>query len=67
MLADFNIYGGVEKAAAAIDASGATPSYEVKVSLVKFDAYPFLRDAANFQSLEGKAQFPCRTAARGVA
>jgi AsmA protein len=53
-LADFNVYGGAGKAAVAIDASSATPTYEVKISLVKFDAYPFLRATANFQSIEGK-------------
>jgi AsmA protein len=53
-VADFNLYGGAGKATIAIDASGKTPAQGAKVSLVNFDAYPFLRDVANFQSIEGK-------------
>lgn len=66
-LADFKLYGGAGAAAAAIDASGKTPTHEVKVSLVKFEAYPFLRDAANFQSIEGKGTITLDLTATGAS
>jgi AsmA protein len=66
-LADFNLYGGAGKAAVAIDASGKIPAQSVKVSLVKFDAYPFLRDAANFQSIEGKGTITLDLSATGAS
>jgi len=66
-LADFNLYGGTGKAAVGIDASGKTPAHRVKVSLVEFDAYPFLRDAANFQSIEGKGTIALDLNATGAS
>jgi AsmA protein len=66
-LADFNLYGGAAKAALAIDASGKTPAHRVKVSFVEFDAYPFLRDAANFQSIEGKGTIALDLNATGAS
>jgi AsmA protein len=66
-LADFNLYGGAGKAAVAIDASGKTPAQSVKVSFVEFDAYPFLRDAANFQSIEGKGTIALDLSATGAS
>ena len=53
-LSKFNLYGGAGDAAVAVDASGKTPAQRVQLSLAKFDAYTFLRDAAGFQNLEGK-------------
>ena len=66
-LADFNLYGGTGKAAVGIDASGKTPAQSVKVSLVEFDAYPFLRDAVNFQSIEGKGTIALDLNATGAS
>jgi AsmA protein len=66
-LADFNLYGGTGKAAVGIDASGKTPEHRVKVSLAEFDAYPFLRDAANFQSIEGKGTITLDLSATGAS
>ena len=66
-VADFKLYGGDGKAAVAIDASGRTPAQSVKVSLVNFDAYPFLRDAANFQSIEGKGTITLDLNATGAS
>src|SRR5262249_45098483 len=43
-VANFNLYGGTGKGAIAVDASGRTPAQSLKVSLVKFNAYPFLLD-----------------------
>jgi AsmA protein len=53
-LSKFNLYGGAGSAAVAVDASGKTPAQRVQLSLAKFDAYSFLKDAAGFQNLEGK-------------
>jgi AsmA protein len=66
-VADFNLYGGAGKAAVGIDASGKTPAHRVKVSFVQFDAYPFLRDAANFQSIEGKGTIALDLSATGAS
>jgi len=66
-LADFNLYGGAAKVALEIDASGKIPAQRAKVSLVKFDAYPFLRDAANFQSIEGKGTITLDLSATGTS
>jgi AsmA protein len=64
-VADFKLYGGAGKAAVGIDASGKIPAHRVKVSFVQFDAYPFLRDAANFQSIEGKGTIALDLSATG--
>ena len=66
-VADFKLYGGDGKAAVVIDASSRTPAQSVKVSLVNFDAYPFLRDAANFQSIEGKGTITLDLNATGAS
>ena len=50
----FKLYDGTGNAAIAVDASGKTPAQRVKLSLDKFDAYPFLRDAAGFERLQGR-------------
>ena len=36
-----------------VDASGKVPTQRIRLSLVNFDAYPFLKDIAGFESLEG--------------
>jgi AsmA protein len=66
-VANFNLYGGAGKAVVAIDASGKTPAQSVKVSFVQFDAYPFLRDAANFQNIEGKGTIALDLSATGAS
>lgn len=53
-LSKFKLYDGAGDVAIAVDASGKTPAQRVKLSLVKFDAYPFLRDAAGFERLQGR-------------
>jgi len=53
-LSKFKLYDGTGDIAIAIDASGNTPAQRVKLSLNKFDAYPFLRDAAGFERLQGR-------------
>ena len=53
-LSKFKLYDGTGDVAIAVDASGKTPAQRVKLSLAKFDAYPFLRDAAGFERLQGR-------------
>ena len=53
-LSKFQLYGGAGSAAITVDASGKTPAQRVKLSLANFDAYTFLRDAAEFERLEGR-------------
>lgn len=48
-------YGGGGSLALSIDASGASPVHRVTLALAGLDAYPFLRDVAEFQTIEGKA------------
>jgi AsmA protein len=64
-LSKFNLYGGTGNATVAVDASGKTPTQQVQVSLAKFDAYTFLKDAANFQSIEGKGTISANLGAAG--
>jgi AsmA protein len=64
-LSKFNLYGGTGNATIAIDASGKTPTQQVQVSLAKFDAYTFLKDAANFQSIEGRGTISANLGASG--
>ena len=66
-VADFNLYGGTGKAAVAVDASGKTQAQSVKASLVEFDAYPLFRDAASFQSIEGKGTIALDLSATGAS
>jgi AsmA protein len=66
-VADFNLYGGAGKATVALDATGKTPAQRVKVSLVNFDAYPFLKDATNFQSIDGKGTIALDLSATGAS
>jgi len=53
-LSKFQLYGGSGNAAIVVDASGKTPAQRVKASLTKFDAYTLLRDAADFERLQGR-------------
>ncbi len=48
-------YGGGGSLALSIDASGASPAHRVTLALAGLDAHPFLRDVAEFQTIEGKA------------
>jgi AsmA protein len=66
-LSKFNLYGGSGNTTIVIDASGKTPAQRVKVSLAKFDAYSFLKDAADFQSLEGKGTISLDLSGHGAS
>ena len=52
-LPSFQLYGGAGAAALDVDASGKVAAQRVRLSLAGFDAYPFLKDSAGFESLEG--------------
>lgn len=50
---NFRLYDGAGTLNLNIDASGKTPAQRIRLSLVNFNAYPFLKDAAGFESIEG--------------
>lgn len=52
-LPSFKLYQGAGALALDVDASGKSPAQRIRLSLANFDAYPFLKDAAGFESLEG--------------
>ncbi|HUW72462.1 MAG TPA: AsmA family protein [Methyloceanibacter sp.] len=62
---DLKAYGGGGSLALSIDASGAAPVQRLKVSLAGLDAYPFLRDVADFTTIEGKATLAADLTASG--
>jgi len=66
-LSKFKLYGGAGDAGIAVDASGKTPAQRVKLSLVKFNAYPLLRDAVGFQNIEGQGTVSLDLNARGAS
>jgi AsmA protein len=66
-LPDFKLYNGAGTATLAVDASGQTPSQKIKLSLANFDAFPFLKDVANFQNLEGTGTIALDVAASGTS
>ena len=66
-LSKFKLYGGAGDVGIAVDASGKTPAQRVKLSLVQFDAYPFLKDAAGFQNIEGRGTISFDLNARGAS
>ena len=52
-LPSFQLYGGAGAAALDVDASGKIAAQRIRLTLANFDAYPFLKDSAGFESLEG--------------
>jgi AsmA protein len=52
-LPNFKLYDGAGTLNLNVDASGKIPAQRLRLSLVNFNAYPFLKDAAGFESLEG--------------
>ena len=66
-LPGIGLYGGKGNAALAVDASGKTPAQRIKLDLAKFDAYPFLRDVAGFQNLEGTGTIALDLATSGAS
>jgi AsmA protein len=64
-LTKFGLYNGVGTLNVSVDASGKTPAQRVQLSLANFDAYPFLKDAAGFESIEGTGAVSLDLAASG--
>ncbi|ODS00402.1 hypothetical protein AUC69_00555, partial [Methyloceanibacter superfactus] len=62
---DLKAYGGGGSLNLVIDASGPAPAYSLKLALAGLDAYPFLRDVADFTTIEGKAALDADLAASG--
>ncbi len=52
-LPSFQLYGGAGAAALDVDASGKIAAQRIRLSLANFAAYPFLKDSAGFENLEG--------------
>ena len=52
-LPSFKLYDGAGALALDVDASGQTPTQRIHLSLVGLNAYPFLKDTAGFENIEG--------------
>lgn len=66
-LSKFKLYGGAGNVSIAVDASGKTPAQRVKLSLVKFSAYPLLKDVADFEKIEGQGTLSFDLNTRGAS
>ncbi len=66
-LPNFQLYGGAGALALGIDASGKVATQRVRLSLANFDAYPFLKDSAGFESIEGTGAITLDVAASGAS
>jgi AsmA protein len=66
-LTKFKLYKGAGSVGVIVDASGKTPAQRVKLSLANFDAYPFLKDAAGFQAIEGNGVINLDLSANGAS
>ena len=64
-LPNFKLYGGAGTLSLNVDASGKIPTQRIRLSLVNFDAYPFLKDIAGFESIEGTGAISLDLAASG--
>lgn len=63
----FGLYGGTGSGTVTVDASSATPSQRLRFSLQGLEAYPFLRDAAGFERIEGSADVAIDVSATGAS
>jgi AsmA protein len=66
-LPQFQLYGGAGALALVIDTSGKLPAQRVRLSLANFDAYPFLKDSADFENIEGTGAITLDVAASGAS
>lgn len=64
-LTEMQLYGGRGAGRLEVNASGDTPSMAVNFDLSSLDAYPFLRDAAQFTRLEGTADYSLALTTQG--
>ena len=66
-LPNFKLYEGAGTLNLTVDASGKIPSQRFRLSLVNFNAYPFLKDAAGFESIEGTGAIALDLATSGAS
>jgi AsmA protein len=66
-LPKFQLYGGAGAVALEVDASGKVAAQRLRLSLANFDAYPFLRDGAGFENIEGTGAITLDLAASGAS
>ena len=66
-LPSFQLYGGAGAAALDVDASGKIAAQRIRLTLANFDAYPFLKDSAGFESLEGTGAIALDVAGNGAS
>jgi AsmA protein len=66
-LPNFKLYEGAGTLNLNVDASGKVPAQRIRLSLVNFDAYPFLKDAAGFESIEGTGAITLDLATTGAS
>jgi AsmA protein len=64
---NFKLYEGAGTLNLVVDASGKIPSQTLRLSLVNFNAYPFLKDAAGFESIEGTGAIALDLATSGAS
>src|SRR5262245_24101147 len=66
-LPNFKLYEGAGTLNLIVDASGKIPSQRLRLSLVNLNAYPFLKDATGFQSIEGTGAIALDLATSGAS
>ena len=66
-LPNFQLYGGAGAATLDVDASGQVAAQRIRLSLANFDAYPFLKDSAGLESLEGTGAISLDVAGSGAS
>ena len=66
-LPNFKLYEGAGTLNLTVDASGKIPAQRLRLSLVNFNAYPFLKDAAGFESIEGTGAIALDLATNGAS
>jgi AsmA protein len=66
-LPNFKLYEGAGTLNLTVDASGKAVSQRLRLSLVNFNAYPFLKDAAGFESIEGTGAIALDLATSGAS
>ncbi|MEE4013029.1 AsmA family protein [Roseibium sp. FZY0029] len=59
------LYGGSGTGTVTLNGAAATPEVAAKFALVELNAYPLLRDAADFSWIEGKANINLNVTAKG--
>ncbi|MEZ5934375.1 MAG: AsmA family protein [Alphaproteobacteria bacterium] len=64
-LKDFNLYDGKGQGRLIVDTSSGQPRIEEQFTLTGLEAFPFLKDAADFDRLEGKADAVFNTSTSG--